>query len=106
MRDQSKQLVHAHEVSTKVARLYEARTRIARERFIEQIKEAWERNQKALEAGAARPWEWWQGWGEYAVDFAQRSVLFWDTLRQRGNNYVAHERAGKPPASFTLRFVE
>ena len=24
-------------------------------------------------------------------------VLFWDTLRQRGNNFLEHERAGKPP---------
>jgi len=97
MRDQSKQLVHAHEVGTKVARLYEARSRIAREHFTAQLKEAWERNRKALETSAAKPWEWWQGWGEYALDFAQRSVLFWDTLRQRGNNFVAHEQAGKPP---------
>jgi hypothetical protein len=28
---------------------------------------------------------------------AQRSVLFWDTLRQRGDNYLAHEQAGTPP---------
>ncbi|WP_407529519.1 DUF3141 domain-containing protein [Methylobacterium oryzisoli] len=33
----------------------------------------------------------------YWTDFAQRSVLFWDTLRQRGNNWLAHEAAGKPP---------
>ena len=31
------------------------------------------------------------------VDFAQRSILFWDTLRQRGNNWIEHEKAGKPP---------
>ena len=24
-------------------------------------------------------------------------MLFWDTLRQRGNNWLAHEAAGKPP---------
>ncbi|HEX9181020.1 MAG TPA: DUF3141 domain-containing protein [Burkholderiales bacterium] len=97
MRDQSKQLVRAQELGTKIASLYEARTRIAREHFTAQLKEAWERNRKALETNAAKPWEWWQGWGEYALDCAQRSVLFWDTLRQRGNNFVAHERAGKPP---------
>ncbi|WP_018260540.1 DUF3141 domain-containing protein [Methylobacterium sp. WSM2598] len=33
----------------------------------------------------------------YWTDFAQRSLLFWDTLRQRGNNWLAHEAAGKPP---------
>ena len=36
-------------------------------------------------------------WPGYAVDWFQRCVLFWDTLRQRGNNFLAHERAGKPP---------
>ena len=34
---------------------------------------------------------------EYAVDAAQRSLLFWDTLRERGNEYLRHEAAGKPP---------
>ena len=34
---------------------------------------------------------------DYSVDPTQRTVLFWDTLRQRGNNFVEHERAGKPP---------
>jgi Protein of unknown function (DUF3141) len=34
---------------------------------------------------------------EYTVDAAQRSILFWDTLRQRGNEYLHHNAAGKPP---------
>ena len=33
----------------------------------------------------------------YARDVAERSILFWDTLRQRADNMLAHERAGKPP---------
>lgn len=33
----------------------------------------------------------------YWTDFAQRSLLFWDTLRRRGNDWLAHEAAGKPP---------
>ena len=33
----------------------------------------------------------------YQVDFWQRSVLFLDTLRERGNNMLAHEKAGLPP---------
>ncbi|PZW97053.1 uncharacterized protein DUF3141 [Pseudomonas sp. 478] len=35
-------------------------------------------------------------WQEYFTDLGQRSVLFWDTLRQRGDNTLAHERAGYP----------
>jgi len=39
---------------------------------------------------AADPWA-------YALDFWQRSVLFWDTLRRRANNMLEHEREGLPP---------
>ncbi len=38
---------------------------------------------------AAEYWEYW-------VDFSQRSLLYWDALRQRGDNTLAHERAGYP----------
>ena len=33
---------------------------------------------------------------DYAIDATQRSILFWDTLRERGNEYLQHTRAGKP----------
>ncbi len=33
----------------------------------------------------------------YQRDVWERAILFWDTLRQRADNMLAHERAGKPP---------
>src|SRR6266700_2642472 len=33
----------------------------------------------------------------YQRDFCERAILFWDTLRQRANNMLEHERAGLPP---------
>lgn len=33
----------------------------------------------------------------YQRDFWERAILFWDTLRQRADNMIAHEQAGKPP---------
>lgn len=33
----------------------------------------------------------------YQQDFLERTVLFFDTLRQRANNMLEHERAGLPP---------
>ena len=33
----------------------------------------------------------------YQRDIWERSVLFWDTLRQRADDMLAHEGAGKPP---------
>lgn len=43
------------------------------------------------------------GWGllgsamEYMTDAAQRQILFWDTLRQRGNRYLEHQEQDLPP---------
>ncbi len=34
---------------------------------------------------------------EYQRDFWERSILFWDTLRQRADDMLEHERAGLPP---------
>ncbi len=36
-------------------------------------------------------------WLTYQRDVAERAVLFLDILRQRAENMLAHERAGKPP---------
>ena len=33
----------------------------------------------------------------YMLDAAQRSFMFWDTMREAGNNFVSHEQAGCPP---------
>lgn len=38
-----------------------------------------------------------QDFFDYQRDFFERSVLFLDTLRQRANNMLEHERAGLPP---------
>lgn len=32
----------------------------------------------------------------YLIDSFQRTILFWDTMRERGNNYLIHNEAGKP----------
>ncbi|WP_367281103.1 DUF3141 domain-containing protein [Sneathiella sp.] len=34
---------------------------------------------------------------DYQIDVWQRTILFWDTLRQRADNMLEHERAGLPP---------
>ncbi|MDO8777207.1 MAG: DUF3141 domain-containing protein [Burkholderiaceae bacterium] len=39
---------------------------------------------------------WGDAWSYY-VDSLQRGVLFLDVLRERGDNMLAHERAGQPP---------
>ncbi len=39
----------------------------------------------------------WQAWASYVTDAAQRSVLFWDVLRERGNIYLEQVKEGNPP---------
>ena len=34
---------------------------------------------------------------EYAIDASQRTALFLDILRERGNTYLEHRKSGKPP---------
>jgi hypothetical protein len=83
-------------VSTKVAEVLSDRLRTAHERY---------RTRLMRIAGEFPAWPWapstpidvWKAWTEYALDTAERSVLFWDTLRRRGDNYLEHERAGHPP---------
>ena len=38
-----------------------------------------------------------QEWANYAVDTSQRTILFWDVMRKRGNNYLDHIKEGLPP---------
>lgn len=34
---------------------------------------------------------------DYQRDFVERTILFWDTVRERANNMLEHERTGLPP---------
>lgn len=38
-----------------------------------------------------------RAWWDYSVDVTQRSILFWDVLRRRGNDFLEHRKAGLPP---------
>ncbi|MGO9597309.1 MAG: DUF3141 domain-containing protein, partial [Isosphaeraceae bacterium] len=83
------------QLTSKVTRLYSKRLLDAETRFAERFP--------GPEAGKVTsnvpvsPWQTWQDWSSYLTDAVQRSLLFWDTIRRRGNQYLEHERAGKPP---------
>lgn len=49
------------------------------------------------QAPFSRSLQWCLDANEYLIDTTQRAVLFWDVLRRRGNNYLAHLRRGQPP---------
>ena len=86
----------ATEISRGVANRFDRRMRTAAERYAKRLKDA---GLAAMVPPSTprTPLDVWQDAWQYGIDNVQRSVLFWDTLRQRGNNYLAHEAAGKPP---------
>lgn len=97
MQDPTSRLARSYDLSTRVSQVLQRRVDLARERFNERVQSAYRKHVADLASRPMSPWEIWGSWQEYATDLAQRSVLFWDTLRQRGSNYLEHERAGKPP---------
>ena len=81
----------------KITSLLQRRVGIAQRLFEQRVRDAYDDNIKALQAKPTTPWQIWADGSRYAVDFAQRSVLFWDTLRQRGNEFIERTKAGLPP---------
>jgi magnesium-transporting ATPase (P-type) len=74
-------------VSAKVAQLPQTGTNLALARFNERAQQA--REQVAgLTTNTTLLWELWAGGARYGVDFARRSILLCNALRQRGNKYL------------------
>ena len=96
MNDSMSRLSQRQQLATKVSTLLQKRARLAQERLAERVRKVYDES-KALFSKPVMPSDIWSGGARYALDFAQRTVLFWDTLRQRGNQFIERERAGLPP---------
>ncbi|HKI34139.1 MAG TPA: DUF3141 domain-containing protein [Gemmataceae bacterium] len=94
MNDFAKTASDLFQLGNKVARLYTHRVLAAQNAFFSTTQAAVAETLTA--PPVAEPGSAWQACATYAADWLQRWVLFWDTLRQRGNNFLEHERAGKP----------
>jgi pimeloyl-ACP methyl ester carboxylesterase len=92
MSDFAKTATDLFQLGGKIAHLYTRRILAAQQAFLSSAQEAVTETLAAAPAGGPGT-----AWTSYAMDCCQRTVLFWDTLRQRGNNFLEHERAGKPP---------
>jgi pimeloyl-ACP methyl ester carboxylesterase len=84
-------------VSAKVALLMQARTMTALTHLNERVRAACQQQAADAPPQLIAPQDAWASGAQYAIDFVQRSLIFWDTLRQRGNNFIEHERQGLPP---------
>jgi len=82
-------------VTSKVGQLYTRRLLDAQTRYMARLPGS--APQEPMSTKLTTPWDAWQAWSSYVTDAGQRSVLFWDTIRRRGDQYLEHERAGKPP---------
>jgi pimeloyl-ACP methyl ester carboxylesterase len=99
-------LARSQDLADKVSRVFQARAKLAQERLTGRVQKAFTKHVGELVAKPPTPWDAWAGWSRYTVDVAQRWVLLWDTLRQRGNAFVEHTREGLPPVlHFTYEMV-
>jgi pimeloyl-ACP methyl ester carboxylesterase len=95
MHDFARTATDLFQLGGKIARLYTHRVLGAHHAFLSSTQTAAVETLAAVATGEMAGA--WPAWASYATDCFQRGVLFWDTLRQRGNNFLEHERAGKPP---------
>jgi len=98
LENHGKRLSKSHDIAGKVAQVLKERARTALERYHGRVQRALAQQRETWQAHPTWPWNDATPW---LVDFAQRSAIFWDTLRQRGNAFLEHERQGLPPV---LRF--
>jgi pimeloyl-ACP methyl ester carboxylesterase len=95
--DAGAQLSRSYDLSGKVAQLFQKRAKIAQDHFRERVQKAYDVHVADLMAKPVSAWNIWTNCYQYSIDTWQRAVLFWDTLRQRGNNYREHVQQGLPP---------
>lgn len=93
--DAAKQLVHAREVGLKTGMVLQKRLKNAQEAYSGRVQQA----VGAPGSAPSTPMADMDPMGgyAYAVDSMQRAILFWDTLRQRGNNFVENTMQGLKP---------
>jgi len=101
------QLSRSLDINAKVARILTKRTEGAQKHFNERAGSALERNGGSASTAAAdgvwpTPWDTWS----YVIDMAQRSVMFWDTLRERGTEFVERtSQEPKPVLHFDYEYI-
>jgi pimeloyl-ACP methyl ester carboxylesterase len=84
------------ELHTRLARLYHDRVLAATNAHVQATTAAGRQLMEGVAARALEPASAWKDAAAYWIDFGQRTALFWDTMRQRGDDWLEHEKAGKP----------
>ncbi|WP_250536948.1 DUF3141 domain-containing protein [Caballeronia sp. AZ10_KS36] len=93
--DAANHLSRSREINTKIARILKARTENAQKDFTDRLHAALGQGGTApgTNARVPTPWDTWT----YGLDLIQRSVMFWDTLRERGTAFYERSRQEPKP---------
>jgi hypothetical protein len=86
--DPPAKLERSIDLSNKVAKVFQKRAQLAQERFTSRVQKSLQEHMTGASWTPMLPWDLATSLTRYAVDAAQRWVLFWDTLRQRGNEFI------------------
>jgi hypothetical protein len=93
------QLARSQEIAGNIAHVFEKRAQNALEQYGKRLRAAVDgdaSSDRSVTPFAAQlnPWSAWH----YTVDVAQRSLLFWDTMCERGTQYVERTAQELKPA--------
>lgn len=97
MKDFSGKLMEAEDIAAMINGVFQQKLQLALEHFNNSLQSTYDKNLTDLIGRAFSPLEIWTDWLQYSTDFFQRSILFWNTIRERGNISVEHQLAGEPP---------
>lgn len=97
MNNLPQKLSRSQALNSKLAGVVKQRVQGAQERFQNRLTDAFGTQVAGVLNSPQQLAALGMGWNDYVADLAQRSVLFWETMRQRGNQFVEHQRAGLPP---------
>ena len=95
--DVGSQLARGLDTSNKLALVYQKRLKIAQDHYAAALKSAYDQEIEPLLGNGAASANVWTDWSEYLTDSAQRSILFWDAMRERGNAFIERSAQGLPP---------
>ena len=94
--DATAQIARSHGIGTKVALMLYKRTQAANQAWRERVREADPGDGAAMLANMAAATDPGLVYS-YAIDAAQRAILYWETLLRRGDNYVENAVQGLKP---------
>jgi pimeloyl-ACP methyl ester carboxylesterase len=98
-------LARSHTAGLKVSRIFQKRLEKAVAQFNERLGQSARNGGDAELARAVASMDP-QEWSRYTMDAAQRAILYWATLHQRGDNFIEHTAEGlKPVLHFEYELV-